>query len=229
MSRHCIAIDIRVIVAARHIVSVRYPLFMHCPTPPAGDRQLIHIVDAALADATRRSGSWLVCRPGCTQCCVGVFAISQLDALRLQHGLAELEAADPERAARVRARANESVVRLTPGYPGNTETGILNPDSEERFAAFANDEPCPALDPTTGTCDLYASRPITCRAFGPPVRSEDGLGVCELCFHGATEEEIAACEMEVDPDDLESKLLQKIEQREKLTGDTIVAFALAEK
>ena len=38
----------------------------------------------------------------------------------------------------------------------------------------------------TGHCELYESRPMTCRVFGPPVRSEDGLGVCELCFHGAT-------------------------------------------
>ena len=194
---------------------------------PAGDRQLIQIVDAALADATRRSGSWLVCRPGCTQCCIGVFAISQLDALRLQHGLAELESTNPERAARVRARANESIERLIPDYPGDPKTGVLDRDSDERFDNFANDEPCPALDPTTGMCDLYASRPITCRAFGPPVRSEGGLGVCELCFHGATEQEIAACEMEVDPDDLESRLLLEIEQRNNLTGDTIVAFALA--
>ena len=202
---------------------------MHRPALPAGDRQLIQIVDAALADATRRSGSWLVCRPGCTPCCIGVFAISQLDALRLQHGLADLEATDADRAARVRARAKESVMRLSPDYPGNPTTGILNSDSEQRFADFANDEPCPALDPVTGTCDLYSSRPITCRAFGPPVRSEDGLGVCELCFQGAKEEEIAACEMEVDPDDLESQLLQELEPSNRLTGATIVAFALTEK
>jgi Fe-S-cluster containining protein len=198
-------------------------------TLPAGDRQLIQIVDAALADASRRSGSWLVCRPGCTQCCIGVFAISQLDALRLQNGLAELASTDPKRAARVRARARESVIRLAPEYPGNPKTGTLDPNSEERFANFANAEPCPALDPTTGTCDLYASRPITCRAFGPPVRSQDGLGVCELCFQGATEEEIAACEMEVDPDDFESELLQGITDSSGLTGDTIVAYALARK
>jgi hypothetical protein len=35
----------------------------HCILP-ARDKKLIQIVDAALADATRRSGSWLECRPG---------------------------------------------------------------------------------------------------------------------------------------------------------------------
>jgi Fe-S-cluster containining protein len=101
-------------------------------------------------------------------------------------------------------------------------------DAEQRFEGFANEEPCPALDPATGTCELYASRPITCRAFGPPVRSEGGLGVCELCFHGATDEEIAGCEMEVDPDDLESKLLKELEQTSGRRGRTLIAFALAD-
>ena len=52
---------------------------------------------------------------------------------------------------------------------------------------------------------------MTCRVFGPPVRSEDGLGVCELCYHGATDVEIAACEMKPDPDDAESDLLKALE------------------
>lgn len=100
-------------------------------------------------------------------------------------------------------------------------------DAEQRFEGFANEEPCPVLDPSTGTCELYASRPITCRAFGPPVRSEDGLGVCELCFHGATDEQIAACEMEVDPDELESKLLKELVDANGWHGRTLIAFALA--
>lgn len=203
---------------------------MRAPALPAGNLTLVQIVDAALADATRRSGSWLVCRPGCTQCCIGVFSISQLDALRLQNGLEELERPEPERAARIRVRARQSVTRLSRQFPGDPKTGVLaeNEDAEQRFEDFANDEPCPALDPATGTCELYASRPITCRAFGPPVRSEDGLGVCELCFHGATNEEIAGCEMEVDPDDLESKLLKDLEQMSGRRGRTLIAFALAD-
>lgn len=197
---------------------------------PTGDHRLVQIVDAALADATRRSGSWLACRPGCTQCCIGVFAITPLDAARLQHGLEELERRDPRRAKAIRQRARASVQRFSTTFPGNPETGILadGEEAERRFEDFANHEPCPALDPVAGTCDLYASRPITCRAFGPPVRSERGLGVCELCFHGATTKQIAACEMEMDPDDLESSLLQDLEKSGIPRGNTIVAFALAE-
>jgi len=61
----------------------------------SGDHVLIQIVDSALADVTHRSGEWLVCRPGCTQCCIGAFPINQLDAMRLRRGLAELESSAP--------------------------------------------------------------------------------------------------------------------------------------
>ncbi len=193
------------------------------------DRGLIQIVDSALADATRRSGQWLVCRAGCTSCCVGAFPINQLDAARLRRGLAELAARDPERAESIRERAKDAVKRLSQEFPGNPATGILDESDEaaRQFSGFANDEPCPVLDPVTGKCELYESRPMTCRVFGPPVRSEDGLGVCELCFQGASDKEIAACEMKPDPDDLESELLKSLEDTTGVRGETIIAFCLA--
>jgi len=201
---------------------------------PAADSTLIQIVDAALADATHRSGAWLACRPGCTQCCMGVFAVNQLDAVRLQRGLADLGKTDPQRARCIRERARASIRRLAAEFPGDPKTGVLDAavfdegsEAEERFAEFANDEPCPVLDPETGLCDLYDARPMTCRTFGPPVQSEEGLGVCELCFHGATDEQIAACEMVVDPDDLEAKLLRKLEKTPGgARGQTVVAFCV---
>lgn len=198
--------------------------------PRAKDQALIQIVDSALAEAARRSGDWLVCRSGCTQCCIGVFPINQLDALRLRRGLADLERRAPERADRVRQRAREAVARLTPNFPGDAVSGILDEGdaAAERFSDFANDEPCPALDPETGNCELYESRPMTCRVFGPPVRTEEGLGVCELCYQGASDEEVAACEMMPDPDDLESTLLKKVEDNMSVRGDTIIAFCLAQ-
>lgn len=187
------------------------------------DSQLIQIVDAALADATRRSGEWLACKRGCSQCCHGVFAISQLDAERLQLALASTDAAT---ATRIRMRVQDSLQRLTPSFPGDIATGILNPD-DPAFEQFANDEPCPVLDPDTQTCDLYAARPMTCRTFGPPVRTEEGgLAVCELCFIGASDETIAACEMQPDPNGVEEALITEAESRTGLQGATIVTFAL---
>jgi Fe-S-cluster containining protein len=172
-----------------------------------GDDALIQIVDAALAEAARKSGPWLLCRPGCAECCMGEFAITQLDADRLRRGLAELEAREPERAARVRQRAREAIAR----YP-----------------VFADEEPCAALDPETGTCDLYVARPITCRTFGPPARvGSEAVGVCELCFQGASDAEIAACEVEFDPEGIEGVLLVELAEKTGLRGETTVAMALA--
>src|SRR4051812_11971774 len=132
------------------------------------DVALLQIVDAALADAARSAGAWLACRPGCAECCMGCFEISLSDARRLREGLTLI---DPALSARVRERAR-------------------------RYQAD-EDEPCPALDPETRTCDLYAWRPITCRTFGPPLHFRgEALAVCELCFEGATPEQIAACEVE---------------------------------
>jgi Fe-S-cluster containining protein len=197
--------------------------------PSSGDNKLIQIVDAALLEAARKSGEWLACRSGCTQCCIGVFAINQLDAARLRRGLAEFESRAPERAAAVRERARDAVKRLAKDFPGDPATGILG-ESEEarrRFEDFANDEPCPALDPHTGLCELYESRPMTCRVFGPPARSENGLGICELCYRGASDQEIAACEMVPDPNGLEARLVEKVEKGTGQSGDTIIAFCLA--
>lgn len=196
----------------------------------ASDQVLVQIVDSALADATRRSGSWLLCKAGCTQCCVGVFPISQLDAWRLRRGLAELQSREPARAERIRTRARDAVGRLAANFPGDPVSGVLyeGEEAERQFSIFADDEVCPVLDPETGKCDLYESRPITCRVFGPPVRSEDGLGVCELCFQGATEKEIASCEIRPDPDDLESVLVKKLENKIGVRGQTIIAFCLAD-
>jgi len=144
--------------------------------------------------------------------------------------MAKLERTDRDRASAIRDRARQSVARLTADFPGDPKTGLLDEDEEaqERFAEFANDEPCPALSPKTRECELYAYRPMTCRVFGPPIRSEseDALGVCELCYHGATAEEIAACELKLETDDLETSLNEKVEKASGIKGNTVIAFCL---
>ncbi|MCU1313695.1 MAG: hypothetical protein JWM54_1452 [Acidobacteriaceae bacterium] len=165
------------------------------------DRAFVALVDGAFALAAARSGPHLLCRPGCTQCCYGVFAIGPADARRLENGLERLAQTDPDRADRIRQRAAASWERLAPAFPGDPVTGRLwvQPDSGSLlpepgpdFDAFGNDEPCPVLDPETGTCDLYEFRPHTCRIFGPPLATPGGYGVCELCFTEASPEAIAA-------------------------------------
>jgi len=183
----------------------------------AGERRLLAQIADTMAEAARRSGEWLVCRPGCTQCCMGPFQITQLDALRLRRGFCLLQTSDPERASRVRARAAAYVEAIA--------ASAAPPDGDD-LPQWMDDEACPALDPETGCCDLYDSRPITCRTFGPVTRtSDESLAACELCYAGASDEEMAECAVEVDPEGFETGLLAALEG-EGIIGTTIVAYAL---
>lgn len=192
------------------------------------DRRLLTVVDEALAEASRladrgEGGSWLACRPGCTECCHGPFPINELDARRLCQGLAELAVHDPQRAEAVIQRAQSQLSTLREGFPGDPETGILTDGDDDAYFTRHGSLPCPALDPETGRCDLYAHRPLTCRTFGPPVRIGDSvLPPCRLCFQGASPEIVEACRVEPDPHGLEDRLLARLSEEE-----TLIALALA--
>jgi Fe-S-cluster containining protein len=154
-----------------------------------------------MAEAVRRGGAWIACRAGCCECCFGPFSISPSDVSRLRDGMGRLDAASAER---VRKRAADYIA-------------AIHSYDDDGLPEGMDEVPCPALDPSTGCCDLYDSRPITCRTFGPAVKTADGdVATCELCFQGASEQEIAACAVEFDREALELDA----------TDSTLVAFAL---
>lgn len=195
----------------------------------ARDRDLLREIDASLARGARRATHWLACRAGCTECCIGPFPISTLDASRLRQGMDELRGRDPERWQAVRARAAALVVTMRPGLPGDAATGTLADDEEaietflERWAA----EPCPALDPENGHCELYSHRPISCRTYGLPVRiGGESLPPCRLCFRGAGEATIESCRVEIDPHDLEGAILLDLAGGSGEPAQTLIAWAL---
>jgi Fe-S-cluster containining protein len=190
---------------------------------PKQDDELLQILDAEFARASRIAGEHLVCRKGCTACCYGPFAINALDAMRLREGMAAMPA---ELAERVRARARKWVEEFGGEFPG--VDGVLGESDEERarFEEFANDAACPALDVETGLCDVYEARPMTCRVFGPPVSVDAGveekaLGHCELCFTQASAEVVEMCQMHP-PHELEASVMAELGE----SGETVVAFAL---
>lgn len=196
------------------------------------DVVLMQEVDAAFADSAKRSGRHLVCKPGCTQCCHGAFAINALDASRLRLEMLRLAEEEPGLAAEIRARASRYLAEFAGDFPGDATTGLLGESESEQaeFEDFANDAPCPALNPKSGLCDVYRARPMTCRVFGPPIRSAEdegeGLAVCELCFTEASAEEIVAAEMQV-PVLEEERLLDALKgQGLSIRQETIVAYCL---
>jgi Fe-S-cluster containining protein len=169
----------------------------------ADDRRFLRVLDATLADGARVAGAHLACRIGCTECCVGAFPITQLDARRLQRGFTKLCESAPERAAAVLARAQQKI------------------DEHD------TEGPCPALDPSSGACDLYEARPVTCRTFGLPVRlGDDELPPCRLCFTGASPAEVTAARVTIDPDGDEQALIEALSACGIADESTTIADAL---
>jgi Fe-S-cluster containining protein len=195
-----------------------------------GDRRLLRVLDAALAEGRERAGKRLACRVGCTECCMGPFPITELDARRLREGLRELRARDPRRAAALERRARAAVRALRGEFPGDAATGRLSEDeaARERFFDRHGQQPCPALDPQTGGCELYEHRPLTCRTYGPPVRiGDEDLPPCRLCFVGASTRAIARCRVTVDEAGLEDRLLRRLQRSGvPAIAETVVACAL---
>src|ERR1700728_1933217 len=99
---------------------------------PARDSELVQIMGAALAEATRRAGDWVVCRAGSTPCCHGPFAINALDAARLETGIDALEASDPDLAETIKLRARRWIEAHAAEFPGDLSTGRLGESDEDR-------------------------------------------------------------------------------------------------
>ena len=194
--------------------------------PLWADRLLLRVVDDALSDVYKRAGGHLVCRAGCTECCVGPFPITMLDALRLKRGLAELSVRDPQRAEAVRRRAVQAMDAVRASFPGDPDSGVLDGGvgPEHPFWTEFGALSCPALDPATGLCELYVWRPITCRSFGPPVRVDgQDLPPCRLCFQQAKPAELEAFRVTLDPDGVQDMILAEMGTDQQ----TLIAAALS--
>lgn len=193
------------------------------------DRRLLSIIDTTTQTAIAAAGAHVTCHRGCSPCCFGPFAITQLDARRLQVGLQNLASRNRDQAAQVAQRAQWAISEQTSHFPTD-RVGILDtPQAEdELYQAFAA-TPCPALDPDTGACLIYMDRPVACRMHGPPIRiSGDDFAPCPLCFKTATPAEIEAARVIVDVDEIEQPLVQiATAEAGCLPGMTTVAFALA--
>jgi Fe-S-cluster containining protein len=197
-------------------------------TVAQNDHELLRVIDDAWQQAVSLSGSMLVCKIGCTECCIGPFPINMLDAWRLREGMRQLP---PDRAERIRLRAGGAWRRMRAAFPGDAGSGIFHEDedAEERFSSTFAQEPCPALDPRSGTCELYAHRPLSCRTFGPPVRiGGENLPPCRLCYQGASDHRVNACRIEIDPEMIEDAILSDMEQDGSPPGQTLIAFVLKE-
>ena len=127
----------------------------------------------------------------------------------------------------MRERAARAADLLRPALPrslGGAASG--GEAAEEAFLERHAALPCPALDPSSGVCDLYAHRPIACRTYGPPMRiGGEDLPPCRLCFVGAAPEEVASRRTELDVAAAEGPL-EEAALEAGFPGPTLVALAL---
>jgi len=176
------------------------------------DRALLESLDHGFSVARARAGEKLVCRAGCDSCCRTLFPITALDARRLRDGMRELHEGSGDRANAIRLRAKERMESILEQTPELMRDGRLTDEVALLDAAFEHHVgmPCPALD-ADGRCELYASRPVACRSYGPPL---DFGGVksapCELCFVDADADELDRCRLRPDPQGLERRALHKL-------------------
>lgn len=188
----------------------------------AANQQLLQIVDAQLAEAVRLSGSHLTCHAGCAICCIGPFLITPLDAWRLNEGLAS--APEPLASAiRQRAAAAAQLFESDPYLPQIAH-------AEPAMAAFTQrhqNVPCPVLDPNSGVCQLYESRPMACRTYGPPIVLEgEPLPPCPLNFTQASPEEIEAARVAIEPGEASEKMIRALVDAGLPTEPLLIALAL---
>ena len=141
-----------------------------------------------MAEAVRRGGAWIACRPGCCECCIGPFSISQSDAARLREGMARLDSAIAQRA---RDRARNYIA-------------AIHSYDEDGLPEGMDDVACPALDPVTRNLQPLRRSPHHLPHLRPRRQNQRWrVATCDLCFKGASEEQIAACAVEIDRDSLE--------------------------
>jgi len=167
---------------------------------------LVQIVDAAVAEAFRVGGDAVVCRAGCSHCCVGPFAVTELDLERLRAGFV---LADAGLQGRMAGRAQEAREAMREGFPGDWASGRVDGMADaDRFDLGHPWLPCPVLDLETGSCSLHEWRPVACRLHGPAVRL-NGLALqhCRLNYTGMTEGEVERLRVAVElPEGEESPL-----------------------
>jgi Fe-S-cluster containining protein len=149
-------------------------------------RALLETVDAWFNGCIEHSGRHIQCRPGCSQCCRGLFDITLLDAFLLRQGFSLLSI-DVQQAALVKAWAR--LTELQQLWPDFSAPYTLNHMPDELWTETPEDDmtPCPLLG-EDGRCLIYMHRPMTCRLHGLP--NLDGSGEsfsdewCTLNFIG---------------------------------------------
>ncbi len=128
-------------------------------------------VEAAHKDACR-------CKIHCCDCCYAVFDVTLIESVYISHHFnRSLARKDRRQILRRAERADRKYYQIKRKLQkmyvkeGKTQEEVLLELAKERV-------PCPLLNDER-LCDLYARRPITCRAYGIPTSIGGKAHTCE--------------------------------------------------
>jgi Fe-S-cluster containining protein len=141
-------------------------------------RQLVEQVDAAFTKIETAFEECVSCKVGCADCCYALFDLSLVEALYIksrfdENGSGALRAKIIERAN----DADRKIHRLKRQAHNDLRSG--KPEKEIFDWMSAQRVRCPLLN-DDDQCELYQSRPITCRLYGVPTVIGDQSHTCGL-------------------------------------------------
>jgi Fe-S-cluster containining protein len=133
----------------------------------------------------------VLCRRGCSACCLGPFDISPADARLVAGAVNRL---DPATRSLVQLRAIDQVgqyAELAPGWHAPWDVQALGDYRFDRVSDTLAQLPCPALG-DDGACVVYEDRPANCRMIGLAMLTPEGGTLDNACPILHTSERYAA-------------------------------------
>ena len=129
-------------------------------------QSLVEQVDAVFQQVKSEYGECVACKVGCADCCHALFDLTLVEAMFIKHQFDKVIPKEARKKIIHRANvADRKVYKLKRAaskahQEGKSENEILEEMAVQRIR-------CPLLD-EGDKCDLYESRPITCRLYGIP-------------------------------------------------------------
>ena len=141
-------------------------------------KALVDQVDAVFEKVQQEYSECVVCEVGCADCCHALFDLTLIEAMFIKSQFDKL--IPKESREEIIERANEAdrkVYKLKRSaskafQEGKSERAILEDMALQRVR-------CPLLD-GDDKCELYQSRPITCRLYGIPTVIGDKAHTCGM-------------------------------------------------
>ena len=141
-------------------------------------RYLVEQVDAAFGKIETAFDDCVNCKVGCADCCYALFDLSLVEALFIKNEFDTKISEDLR--SKIIERANDAdrkVYRLKRQAHKDQQAG--KPENEIFDWLSAQRVRCPLLN-NNDQCELYESRPITCRLYGVPTVIGNQAHTCGL-------------------------------------------------